>query len=627
MNRPGQVAALVAVQITLTSVMVWGAFEQARWSWMVLAGFASALLTFWIFKKGAPRSAVILAVAIVMRLLWLALPPTLSDDSFRYAWDGMLVVDGQNPYEYVPSDSALATYQDHPVYEQMNSRGFYSVYPPASQVVFAAADWMTGSSHPASFFVYKSILVFLEVLALIVLCRIVPTGVFMLFAWSPVVVLAGAGQAHSDVLLALPIVLVVFLSRKSQWGGTGIALAVAALVKIWPLLVAPFVLKHRRAVVLGSLAGIVLAGPFLAGYVWPNVRESLDLYVRYFEFNAGLYYGIKRALFMATGEDWSKQIGPALRQAYLLVLLIIWIVAWRRKWPLESLLFAIAAWYLIASTTVHPWYFYPVLLLAALRGREAMAWHWVSIVSLGTYLLYSGGPYWPFVWVGWTGFLVLATYEYWPRLVEVLLRDRSTWKADWIAEHLDAHEGKILDVGGAEGFVAERLGELLKAPTAVAEVRDVGTGPVNRLPHVASREERNRVRELIPFHRYDGRSLPFDADSFGSSAAVFTLHHATDAGCVLEEMARITSGPIVIIESVYRKKAGRMLLRKLDILANRIRTLGRKGMDEEALHFRTANEWRSLIVQSGLAVTHEDTRYNLLHKKHLFRLVKASPIR
>jgi SAM-dependent methyltransferase len=596
-------AVLILIQLVLGGLTAWAAFEPGRRYFMVGAGFASAVWTVWIYRRGAPRTLVVLAVAVILRLFWVALPPTLSDDSYRYGWDGMLVLEGQNPYEYVPADSALARYQDHPTYAGMNSRDFYSVYPPASQLVFAAASWLSKSSHPASFFFYKAILVLLELLALLLMSRMVPRGLLMLFAWSPVVILAGAGQAHSDALLALPLVAAVLLARKGRWGGAGGLLAVSAMVKVWPALAAPMLLRRRWPVIVGALVGLAVSAPFLASYVVPNVRQSLDLYVRYFEFNAGLYYAVKKLLLLVTGDDWSKQLGPALRQAYLLVVLLLWVLAWRRKWTIESLLFAIVAWYLIASTTVHPWYFYPVLLLAALRGREAWAWYWVSIASMGTYLLYVDGPYWPFVWLGWGGFAVLAYREYGGLPLESLLRGRAAWKAEWVAEYLGPRQGRILDVGGAEGYVAERLGELTGGRAVVVEVRDAR-------------------RTGLEYHLYDGRHLPFETDEMDACVCVFTLHHAADPVKVLTDVARVTDGPIVIVESVYQTSPGRRLLQFLDVVANRVRSIGQPAMDPESLDFHTAAGWRSVFSACGLDVVAEDTRYNVLHKKHLFKLVR-----
>ena len=60
-----------------------------------------------------------------------------------------------------------------------------------------------------------------------------------------------------------------------------------------------------------------------------NVAESLDLYVRYFEFNAGPYYAAKEFMRLWTGDDWSKQLGPLMRTLFLIGLPVIYAVDYR----------------------------------------------------------------------------------------------------------------------------------------------------------------------------------------------------------------------------------------------------------------------------------------------------------
>ena len=49
----------------------------------------------------------ILGAALAYRLVLLPVPPTLSDDVFRYVWEGRVVLAGQSPYRLAPSDHAL----------------------------------------------------------------------------------------------------------------------------------------------------------------------------------------------------------------------------------------------------------------------------------------------------------------------------------------------------------------------------------------------------------------------------------------------------------------------------------------------------------------------------------------
>ena len=584
----------------LGALAAWAATDRAFWGLFVAASMGLAATSVWATRRAVPRVGVVLGVAILLRLFWLPMGPGLSDDSYRYAWDGWLVSDGINPYRYVPEDPALSDRREFPPYDLLNSRAYHSVYPPASQVLFAAAHRIARERYPGSFYVLKGLVVLLELLALFLLARMVPPGLLLLFSWNPVVLIAGAGQAHTDALLALPIVVAVWASRRDRWGLSGAAIALAAHVKLWPALAAGAFLRRRSALVWGLGLGLLLAIPFWEPGVLSRVAQSLDLYVRYFEFNAGPYYAVKEVLRAFTGDDWSKQLGPFLRNVYAVLVVLIWAIASRRRWGLESVLYALAAWQIITATTVHPWYLYAPLLLAVIRGREYLSWQWLSAASVGTYLLYIGGPYWSFVWLGWLGFAILAAWEVGPRLLEALLRRRAGWKADWLAPHLGSEDGRILDVGGGEGYVAEAVGARTGRAVHVAEVATVR-------------------RAEVPFQVFDGRTIPHDADSCVAAYAVFVLHHAEEPIGLLREMARVARGPLVIVESVVTDPWSRRVLRVLDPLIGRLR--GGGGLMTPV--YRSPLEWRKLFEANGFQVTAESIRYNLFHRKHLYVLRKA----
>ncbi len=55
---------------------------------------------------------LILALAVLPRLILLASTPALSDDLYRYIWDGKVSAAGIDPYRYAPADPALAPLRD-----------------------------------------------------------------------------------------------------------------------------------------------------------------------------------------------------------------------------------------------------------------------------------------------------------------------------------------------------------------------------------------------------------------------------------------------------------------------------------------------------------------------------------
>src|SRR5690606_34185739 len=112
--------------------------------------------------------------------------------------------------------------------------------------------------------------------------------------------------------------------------------------------------------------------------------------------------------------------------------------------------------YFAMATTVHPWYLVGVLVLVAPAVRPAWHWHWLGVLSIGTYLLYVGGPYWVWVFHGWMGWAALAVHRYRSEILRTIMWMRARAKANLVRPFLgDARD--ILDFGAAEGFVAEAL--------------------------------------------------------------------------------------------------------------------------------------------------------------------------
>src|SRR4030095_15767435 len=57
-----------------------------------------------------------LIFATLFRLSILFFPPYLSDDIYRYIWDGRVQSAGINPYRYIPADESVAKLRDDKIY-------------------------------------------------------------------------------------------------------------------------------------------------------------------------------------------------------------------------------------------------------------------------------------------------------------------------------------------------------------------------------------------------------------------------------------------------------------------------------------------------------------------------------
>lgn len=609
MPRSRVAIALLLALTALVTALAWLARDRAHLPLLVPLAFLAAVLVWGLWRRDELQTHHVLVCAILFRLVLVGLPPSLSDDAFRYLWDGLVQVHGINPYHYVPEDATLSAFHREPIYEALNSKGYFSVYPPFSQLVFAFGALFYPLGWQVSYFVVKAVFVVFELGALLLLARMVAARWFLLYALHPLVLLETAGQAHTESAMVFFLVATVYLARRKQGGWAAVALALAGWVKLFPFLLLPFLWRRFgwRAVWASGLTITVVALPYFAPYVLPHVRESIDLYARLFEFNAGLYYSIKEYYFITTGADWSKQIGPALRQLFLIGLPVLYVLDARFRWPLARAFLVTIGFFLVMATTVHPWYLVGILALVALLSQPAWHWQWLGLCALGTYLLYIDGPYWFFVVVGWGGWLLLALVRHIPISLQVLQQVRARRKVRFIEPFIPRLNKplKVLDLGAGEGYVGQVLADEHGASVTLADVV-----PMNRT--------------LLPHVLYDGTRLPFANDAFDVTLLYFVLHHAEDQEQVLKEALRVSRSRVVIVESVYEKGYDLRLLTCLDRLANRIRSGGLMRTQEAHLHFRTAKAWQSLFAEEGLTLIAQRRRGRWVHKQALFAL-RAGP--
>jgi SAM-dependent methyltransferase len=125
---------------------------------------------------------------------------------------------------------------------------------------------------------------------------------------------------------------------------------------------------------------------------------------------------------------------------------------------------------------------------------------------------------------------------------------RSTALLQQIGDWLPA-TGPVLDVGSGTGHLSARLERELGVdviPTDVSDLHVTGRAPV-----------------LI-----DDGTLPFPPRTFAASLLVFMLHYPNDPAALLEEVARVTTGPIIVVQSLHSNRVGYSWLRVREFLWN-----------------------------------------------------------
>lgn len=383
---------------------------------LYLGLFLLYLLSLWLslqapcgFKAKLP---LILLFALAFRLLLLPAAPALSDDVYRYLWEGYLQTEGINPYEHGPQSPELEDYRN-PVWTSVNNKEVSAIYPPFAQMVHALFYLGFGSVSG-----FKLAFLGVEVglvSAILALLRRSgrPLGRVLVYAWNPLVVIEVAWSGHHDVLVVgLLLWALLLLQIRSRVAAMGV-LAAAVLSKLYPLILAPAFLRGLPARYRGWLAVFLLA--MLAPYLGAGSRllAGLSLYRDQWRFN-GFFHS------WLTGQGLSQIWVEGLMGAGLLTLFC---VCWVRGFCRLRQLYWLTGAVLLFSPTLFPWYL--VWIVPFLCFFPNPAWLLLSGLS---FLSYEVLIDWSVlgIWRSDPFFLKLQYYPFWGMLA--LIGIRSLWR-------------------------------------------------------------------------------------------------------------------------------------------------------------------------------------------------------
>jgi len=280
-----------------------------------LAAGIAYLVTLYFLERAEERRAVlwiVLAAAFVFRATLVPLEPSLSDDLYRYRWDGMIQRAGWNPYTVAPEDRRLAGFRDR-WWPHVSNQEMPNIYPPVTELVLRGTAAIS-----RSLLAFKTPFLVAEGLLMGMLAYgIRRTGrrsfSLAIYAWNPLVVVEFAASGHNDTLAMLfsAAALLLIIERRTLL--STLALGVALLAKFFPILLAPLLLRRTgwprsgRAWTGGALAFAMAAAacwPYRAA--WPGVLQLFHPYRKHWVNNASLYSVLQ---WFSGSDDWAWGIG------------------------------------------------------------------------------------------------------------------------------------------------------------------------------------------------------------------------------------------------------------------------------------------------------------------------------
>ncbi len=398
---------------------------------VLITSYTIAFLAYFFYLKNTfsdKEIKVLIAVGLGLRLLLCFAFPRLSDDIYRFFWDGKLICEGYNPFAYLPSyfiDNQVFTSDfDVDIFKKLNSPNYYSIYPPVCQVVFSAAYWLSPKSIYGAAVLMKLFLFFCEIGTIFLLYKNAKRYDFfsknaaLLYALNPLCIIEICGNLHFEGAMIFFFLVCIFSFmelNKNVLSSLFYAFSICSkmlTLMFLPLLFFSFIKEKKiKWAFLSSIITLFFVALFFSPFIdknfLSNFGSSLNLYYQKFEFNASLYYVGKVVSTYFIGYNPIKYVSGTLS---LLVILNILLQSFRHITIFDKLFWTFFV-YLLCQSIVHPWYLTTLVLLSILANKR-IGILWSGLVFL-SYSHYQNGFYQEkFYLIGLEYFILIAYFIY-----------------------------------------------------------------------------------------------------------------------------------------------------------------------------------------------------------------------
>lgn len=439
----------IPILLTLLSVIFYitFAYDLVRTDYTKLLLLYSAL--FFLFYKIVQITKwnfrFLVIAALLVRLVFLFAIPNLSQDFYRFIWDGRMILKGVNPYLWTPeSFISVGKFPFSQAQELYNGMGIlnashYTNYPPIKQLIFAIAALFSGKSILGSAIVFRLFIIAADFGTLYLGKKLLerlnmPIHNIFWYILNPFIIIELTGSLHFEGIMIFFLVWSLYLLHSGKWKIAAIIFALSISVKLIPLLFLPLFYQWFRKyfsitqlVQFYSIIGlctILLFLPFYSSEFINHYSETVALWFGQFEFNASLYYVARAIGYAATGYNQIATIGKFIPIIVIIVLVGITFIRKNETMPrLISALLLAATFYYFTSTTIHPWYLATLVGLSVFTNYKfPLVWSFMIVLS---YYAYSNTDYSENLWLVGLEYLVVYSVFIW----EVFIKKSNSQKS------------------------------------------------------------------------------------------------------------------------------------------------------------------------------------------------------
>lgn len=354
--------------------------------------------------------------ALGFRILFLFAIPNLSQDFYRFIWDGRILLEGLNPYLSLPEtwiageNTPIA--QSLKLYEGMGALNgsHYTNYPPISQFCYLIAGVFASKSILGSVIVMRLLIILADIGVFFLGKKLLralnlPENRIFWYILNPFIIIELTGNLHFEGVMIFFIIWSLYLLHKGYWYWAAVVLALSVSVKLIPLLFLPlffqqfisefdplrlkdWFLKLSGFYSIVMMITLLLFAPFLSYEFISNFTKTIGLWFQNFEFNASIYYIIRWIGYQTIGWNIIGTVGRILPLIVIGILLLLTFFRKNRNSTqlITVMVIAICSYYFL-STTVHPWYLaVPLALCIFTRYKFPIWWSFVIILSYTAYI-------------------------------------------------------------------------------------------------------------------------------------------------------------------------------------------------------------------------------------------------
>jgi len=384
------------------------AYQLERTDFPKLLGLFAALffLCYKLIQFEKWNATFLFSIGVLFRLTFLFAEPNLSQDFYRFIWDGELVQNFMNPYLAAPNtlitQPNLIISNAELLHQGMGSLSakHFSNYPPLNQLLFALATLLSGKSILGAIIGLRSIIILADIGIFYFGRKLLKklnrsTHLIFWYFLNPLILIELTGNLHFEGVMLFFFVWSIYLLSIHKWQWAGVALACSISVKLVPFLLLPLFLKYfsfKRSIFFYTIIGftsLVFLIPFYSSEFVTNYSKTIGLWFSNFEFNASLWNVVKHIGILFDAKPWELiktygKITPVLTIGFVLLFTFL-----RKNKDLRTLLSSmlwILTLYYFLSATVHPWYIIFLVLLSIFTNfRYALVWSLAVILSYFAY--------------------------------------------------------------------------------------------------------------------------------------------------------------------------------------------------------------------------------------------------